>query len=71
MSLAVPQQTIPAIMGGRYLEAIAAQSYAPADGAALDLLHKVFSACIPIFDQAMQLLTNGSSFGPDLFRDCL
>ena len=64
MNVAVPQQAYPAIIRGRDLEIAAAQAH----GAALDVLCKVFSACMPIFAQAMQSLTKGSPLGPDLFR---
>ncbi len=66
--LVVRQQMRPAVLGGQYLEAPYPRRDVTVDGAALRDLSRVISRyCMPVFGHAIQLLTKGSAFGPDLF----
>ncbi|MGD0236241.1 MAG: hypothetical protein ABSC55_17105 [Syntrophorhabdales bacterium] len=55
MSLGTYQRILPAIMQDTALESAAGQAY----GAMLDSMCRVVSICLPIFDRAMQSLTEG------------
>ncbi len=55
MSLGTSQRVLPAIMQDTALESAAGQAY----GAMLNNMCRVASICLPIFDRAMQSLTDG------------